>query len=131
MDKRRILIVDDEPSFTRMVRLNLEKTGLYEVKEENSAIRAVATARAFRPHLILLDVVMPELDGGDVAQQIRKQPRLKNVPIVFITAIVGKAEAGAGGQMRGGMLFLAKPVALRTLVETIERNLPEELQANL
>lgn len=131
MNKKRILIVDDEPSFTRMVRLNLEKTGLYEVREENRAARAVATAEAFRPHLILLDVVMPDKDGGDVAQALKSNPLLKRVPIVFVTAIVGKGEGGAGGQRSGGLLFLSKPVTLRGLIETIEHQLPEELQANL
>jgi CheY-like chemotaxis protein len=126
MDKKRILVVDDEPSFTRMVRLNLEKTGLYEVKEENSARRAAATARMFRPHLVLLDVVMPDMDGGDVATQIKGQPGCKETPIVFITAIVGKGEAGPAGQRSGGHLFLSKPVSLRTLVESIEKNLAPE-----
>jgi CheY-like chemotaxis protein len=128
MEKRRVLIVDDEPSFTRMVRLNLEKTGLYEVKEENQATHAVTAAEAFRPHLILLDVVMPSKDGGDVATELKQHPLLKRVPIVFVTAIVGKCE---GGQTSGGNLFLSKPVTLRGLIQTIERSLPEELQTNL
>jgi PleD family two-component response regulator len=51
MEKRRILIIDDEPSFTRMVRLNLEKTGMYEVREENRATGAVNTARDFKPSI--------------------------------------------------------------------------------
>ena len=129
-EKKRILVVDDESAFTRMVRLNLEKTGLYEVKEENSGRRAAATARAFKPDLVLLDVVMPDMDGGDVATRIKSQPGCANTPIVFITAIVAKNEAGPAGQHSGGHLFLSKPVTLRALVESIEKNLqtPREIE---
>ena len=123
MEKKRILVVDDEPSFTRLVRLNLEKTGLYEVREENHARQAAATALEFKPDLILLDVVMPGIDGGDVESQIRSQASLKGVPIVFITAVVAKAEVGDAGQVSGGNLFLAKPITLKALMEAIEKNL--------
>ena len=80
MEKKRILIIDDEASFTRMVKLNLEKTGAFEVREENLALEAVATARAFKPDLILLDVIMPTMDGGDVAAQIQKDRVLRDTP---------------------------------------------------
>src|SRR4051812_5997949 len=64
--KRRILIVDDEPDFTFMMGLTLEQTGQFEVRQENDAFQALATAREFLPDLILLDVMMPDMDGGDV-----------------------------------------------------------------
>ena len=123
MDKKRVLVVDDEPSFTRIVRLSLEKTGFYQVKEENHARRAALTAKEFSPHVILLDVVMPGIDGGDVATEIKSYPALKNVPIIFITAIVAKGEGGASGQISGGHLFLAKPISVKGLVDSIEGEL--------
>jgi CheY-like chemotaxis protein len=58
----------------------------YELICENKAAHALATARACQPDLILLDVVMPEMDGGDVAAQIQADPALKHIPIVFLTA---------------------------------------------
>src|SRR5712664_1679587 len=97
MEKKRVLIIDDEPSFTRMVRLNLEKTGQFEVREENKATSALAAAREFKPDLILLDVIMPSMDGGDVASQIQNDRILKGTPIVFLTATVSNREAGVGG----------------------------------
>lgn len=124
MDKKRILIIDDEASFTRMVRLNLEKTDKFEVKEENRAGHAVASAREFHPDLILLDVIMPTMDGGDIAATIRKDRNLKHVPIIFLTATVSQREAGTGGLSSGGSLFLAKPVSVDNLVKHIEDHLP-------
>jgi len=124
MEKKRILIIDDEPSFTRMVKLNLEKTGAFEVREENKATNALAAAREFKPDLILLDVIMPTLDGGDVAGQLEKDRQLRGIPVVFLTATVTHREAGPGGRLTsGGSVFVPKPVSLDTLVKCINENL--------
>ncbi|MCX8156349.1 MAG: response regulator [Verrucomicrobiae bacterium] len=125
MEKKRILIIDDEATFTRMVRLNLEKTGKYEVREENRGRRGAAAAREFKPHLIFLDVIMPDADGGEVAAHIQADNRLKDVPIVFLTATVSKREVGDTGGTRGGLFFLAKPVTLEQLEACIARHIPE------
>ena len=117
--KKRILLIDDEPSFTRMLRLNLEKTGAYEVREENSGKRAIATASEFKPNLILLDVIMPDADGGEVAAQIKADRNLKDIPIVFLTAVVRKKEEG----LIGGRPFLAKPVDVKEVIDCIEKHL--------
>jgi len=122
MEKKRILIIDDEASFTRMVKLNLEKTGAFEVREENKATNALPAAREFKPDLILLDVIMPAMDGGDVAAQIRNDRHLKGTPIVFLTATVSPREAGDGGLNSGGDLFLAKPVSVEHLIHCINEN---------
>lgn len=126
MDKRKILIIDDEASFTRMVKLNLEKTGSFEVRTENRATAAVSAAREFRPDLILLDVIMPSMDGGDVAAHIQNDRHLKGTPIIFLTATVSQGEAGSGGLNSGGALFLAKPVSAEHLVAKINEHLAEQ-----
>lgn len=122
MAKKRILIVDDESGFTRLLKLTLEQTGKYIVCEENDGTQARETACEFKPDLILLDIVMPKIDGGDVASQIRADPFLQDVRIVFLTAIVSKKEAGGGGLI-GGFPFLAKPVTLEGLMQRIDENL--------
>src|SRR2546426_9383800 len=122
MDKKRVLIVDDEASFTRMVKLNLEKTGFFEVREENKATYAIAAAREFKPDLILLDVIMPTMDGGDVAAHIKNDRQLKDIPVVFLTATVSQREAGDVGLNSGGELFLGKPVSVETLIKCINEN---------
>ena len=122
MEKKRVLIIDDEASFTRMVKLNLEKTGTFEVREENKAAYALAAAREFKPDVILLDVIMPTMDGGDVAAQIRNDRHLKGTPIIFLTATVSQREAGDGGLNSGGDLFLAKPVSVENLIHCLNEN---------
>ena len=117
--KPKILIVDDEKSFTKLTKLALSE---YEILEENNSARALETARKFQPDLILLDVVMPDFDGGDIAAQIHADPALKDVPIVFLTAIVTEKETEKQ-QLFGGYPFIAKPVTPEKLVENIEKYL--------
>jgi CheY-like chemotaxis protein len=119
MNAKRVLIVDDESGFTRLLKLTLEKSGKYIVREENDGTKAWLLAREFMPDIIFLDVVMPKIDGGDVAQQIRSDPKLAHVPIFFLTAIVSASE---GGQEIGGFPFLAKPVSVDTIIKCIEAN---------
>src|SRR5437773_12120296 len=73
-EERRILIVDDERDSTHLVKILLEKIGRYCVLEENDAAKAYQSARDFRPDLILLDIMMPQRDGGDVAAEIEADP---------------------------------------------------------
>jgi two-component system OmpR family response regulator len=122
-EKRRILIVDNDRNSTHLVKMLLERTGAYLVLEENDATRAHQTARDFRPDLILLDIVMPETDGGEVAEQIERDPMLRTTPIIFLTALVTKAEAEARLHIQGHP-FLAKPINISDLIKGIEENLP-------
>jgi two-component system cell cycle response regulator len=122
-EKPRILIVDNNRDFTLSARLGLEGTGRYSVWEENHSARAHQTAQRVKPDLILLDIAMPETDGGEVAAQIQSDPMLHRLPIVFLTALVTKAEARSGLQIDGHP-FLAKPISIPELVAGIERNLP-------
>lgn len=120
MPKKRVFVVDDESGFTRLLKLTLEKSGNYDVLEENDGSKAWLAAREFRPDIIFLDIVMPKIDGGEVAQQIRSDPLLEHVPIIFLTAIVSEKE---GGQMIAGFPFLAKPVSLAAINSCIEDHL--------
>ena len=119
LTKKRIFIVDDESGFTRLLKLTLENTGRYEVLEENDGTKAWLKAREFKPDIIFLDIVMPKIDGGDVAQQIRADPLLAGVPIVFLTAIVSPTEAKHD---IGGFPFLAKPVSLEAITRCIDEH---------
>jgi len=122
-EKACILIIDNNHDFTHSAKIALERTGRYFVTEENDANKAHETARGLRPDVILLDIVMPETDGGEVAARIQSDPALHRVPIVFLTALVTKAEEKAGLKIRGHS-FLVKPTSLPELVEGIEENLP-------
>src|SRR5437868_12453484 len=82
-EKTRILIIDDNCDFTYSAKCALERTGRYSVWEENDPARAHQTAQRVRPDLILLDVAMPETDGGEVAARIESDPTLHRTPIFF------------------------------------------------
>src|SRR5512134_1615072 len=105
MSTKKIMIVDDEAPFTRLLKLTLEKTGRYAVQVENVASRAVQTAKEFEPDLVLMDVMMPEIDGGVLASQFQSSHRLQNVPIVFLTAAVRREEIIEHHGRIGGLPF--------------------------
>ncbi len=122
-EKPRILIIDNSRDFTHSAKLALERTGGYSVWEENEPAKAHQTAQRVKPDLVLLDIAMPETDGGEVAARIESDPALHRTPVVFLTALVTKAEATFGFQIHGHP-FLAKPISISELVAGIERNLP-------
>ena len=124
MEKKKILIIDDEQSFTNMVQLALGKTGRYEVRAENKGLNALDTTRRFKPDLILLDIVMPDISGGDIASQLNEDDAIKGIPVIFLTAIVTKDEAQKKDTI-SGRPCLAKPVGVQELIKAIEENIPK------
>ena len=121
--KKRILVIDDEPSITQLLKLNLEQTNQYLVRTENSPDRAVAVAEQFLPELILLDIMMPGMDGGDLANLLQGSAKLRNVPIVFLTAVMTKGEVREHRGEIGGFEFLAKPVDLAEVLACLHKHL--------
>ena len=120
-DKKRILVVDDEPSITRLLKLNLEQSGDYLVRTENGPVAALVAVEEFQPDLILLDVAMPGMDGGELARRIRETtPR---VPIVFLTALATKEEVSKAEGVIGGLPFLAKPVNMQEVLSCLDKHL--------
>src|SRR4029077_16541188 len=99
--KSRVLIIDNNRQFTRSACLLLQHTRHYVVCEENDARRALETARSFRPDLILLDLIMPEADGTEIAAQIKADWTLHGMPIVFVTALITPEEARDGRRIEG------------------------------
>ena len=122
-EEQRILIVDDDRDSTHLLKILLEKKGGYVVLEENDAVKAHQSAHNFRPDLILLDIMMPWKDGGAVARQIDADPQLQRTPIIFLTALVTKAEAKTGLRIQGHPV-LAKPINIPELINRLEENLP-------
>ena len=122
-EKPRILIIDNNRDFTYSAKLGLERTGRYSVWEENDPAKAHQTAQRVKPDLILLDIAMPETDGGEVAARIESDPALHRTPVVFLTALGTRAEEKSGLEIQGHP-FLAKPISIPELVAGIERNLP-------
>lgn len=118
---RKLLLIDDEAGFTQLLKMNLERTGGFEVRIENDSTQALAAAREFRPDAILLDVVMPGMDGGDVQAQIQADPALARIPIVMLTALVDSTELSEGAVAQAGsQMVLPKPVNLQLLLRVLE-----------
>ena len=120
MSLSRILVVDDEPHLSDLVRFFLEKTKRYDVRIVNRSAQALPAAREFRPHLVLLDVNMPGKDGGDVAKELAADPIVRRTPILFLTSLISEADTKGGIALRGGMRFLSKPVDPAALVAAVD-----------
>ncbi len=120
--KKKILVVDDQMEFTQLVKMNLEQTGNYEVIIRNRGTEALSCAKSFKPDLILLDILMPDLGGGEVAKLLRGDPETKDIPIVFVSATVTQEEVEKSDGIIGGSPFLAKPVTVDQMVNVIEEN---------
>ena len=123
MAKKRILVVDDTADISMPLKMYLEKTGGYEVRVESLGGKALETAKAFKPVLILLDVVMPDVDGGDVASQLEDDPATQRIPVVLLTASVTKEEASERRGAVGGRTILSKLTSMQEIVEFIKRYL--------
>jgi len=120
MDKKKILIIDDEENFCNLVKKNVEKTNEFEVYTATNGDDGIKLIKEIKPDLILLDIIMPGLDGGDVVSLIRGDESIKDTPIVFLTSLVRKDEVGAG--FTKGYSLLAKTVTLRELIACIKEN---------
>ena len=129
-NKKRILLVDNDPLTTRMVRLMIETRRVFEVREVNDPRQAVGAARAFRPDLILLDIEMPGMDGGEVAAQIRATDGLADTHMIFVTSLVTETETGEP-IFSSGCRVLAKPVTMAKLVECVVDQLSSLCRAKL
>ncbi len=126
MDTTRILIVDDEPDFTALLKANLEEVGNFDVMEVNDSSLALEAARGFKPDLCVIDVVMPGLDGGDVVAQLRADPGLREVPVLMLTALVEEnPETSDGETLTGGLPFVSKTSDFGTILSCIEKHLEE------
>ncbi len=123
MKRKKILVVDDELSFTRLLKMNLEETDDYEVRLETWAERALGAAREFEPDLILLDLVMPQMRGDQLAARFRADAKVGATPVVFLSAAVEKRQVQEAHGLINGHPFIAKPASVDEIVEGIERHL--------
>jgi len=114
----RVLIIDDEAPIRLLCRVNLEAEGM-EVLEAADGVQGVETARRERPDVVLLDVIMPRLDGWDVAETLAKDEATKEVPIIFLTARAEIRDRAHGLDI-GGVEYVTKPFSPLELAPLIE-----------
>jgi len=131
MEKKKILIVDDEKDTANVLGQFIQKIGKYEVHIETIGSQAYATAKQLKPDLMLLDIMMPNVDGAEVANQMQSDTETKDIPIVFVSGAITKHEAREQGSTLGGYPVLAKPVRKKALMKilgeyTAEKTVPGE-----
>ncbi|MEN6466357.1 MAG: response regulator [Syntrophaceae bacterium] len=119
MEKAKILIVDDEEDFLFFVKLNLEKTGKYEVRAITDPFVAMRAVETFKPDLAVLDIMMPEMDGGELAWRLRNKEESKNTPVIFLTALLNSREERS--QINTRREFMSKPISIDELIKRIDR----------
>ncbi len=120
MDKRKILIVDDEPDVLLLLGERLSKAG-YDVIKASSGKEAIEIAAKKSPHLIILDIAMPGMDGSEVASHLRVDPKTKDIPILFLTCLFTKQEEKVCGHLLGQNFFIAKPYEVSELLTEIDK----------
>ncbi|GBC98489.1 Alkaline phosphatase synthesis transcriptional regulatory protein PhoP [bacterium HR17] len=121
--KWRILVVDDEVAIVRMLRDRLETEG-FEVLTAYDGVQALEIARQERPNLIVMDVMMPQMDGLTVARLLRDDPTTAHIPIVMLTAR-GQESDEQAGYAAGAARYFTKPFSPRQLVQEIRALLRE------
>lgn len=114
----RILLVDDEVDILEFVRYNLVRAG-YEVFTAENGAEALRTAAECRPHLILLDRMMPVMDGAETCRAIRRDERLRDTLVVFLSAL-GEEEQQLSGFDVGADDYLVKPIKMKLLISRVQ-----------
>ena len=115
----KILLVDDEADLCFFLKKNMEDAGGFEVSTCSESGKALILAKELQPDLVILDVLMPGLSGPEVAGQIKTDPRMKNTPVIFLTAIATEQETASKMNFVGGQFVVAKPVQMDHLLKVI------------
>lgn len=122
MEKKRVIIIDDEEDFLKIIKVNLEKTGKYEVMTLSNAKDIIAQIRTFNPDVILLDILMPKIDGVETCRMLNEDPVGKGVPIIVLSALDTDKDRLMMYKL-GVIDFLTKPIEKNDLIAKIEKAL--------
>ncbi len=117
-DKQTILVVDDEQDLLDLIEYNLKKEG-FDVLKAEDGLEGIDMARQHNPDLILLDIMMPKMDGLEVVERIRDDSKLKHIPIIFLTAR-GDEKTEVEGLDKGGDDYITKPISTTKLISRIK-----------
>ena len=125
--KTKVLIIDDEEDFCFFIRENLNNTGMFDVFVATNGAYGIELARTRSPDIILLDLMMPDMSGEEVAAELNELPQTLPIPKIFLTALATRGDAGDSVlQKSGRSYYIAKPVRTRELIMAIKEVLGEE-----
>jgi CheY-like chemotaxis protein len=125
---KKILVVDDKQSVTELYRKIIEADGRYEVFTENLGSHAVETARSCKPDLVILDVMMPDMLGSEVAAALRADPALAHTKVALVTAMLKGNEEKNANEATGGNRMFGKPISRKDLFSVINKSLGRALE---
>ncbi|MDD5005469.1 MAG: response regulator [Candidatus Omnitrophica bacterium] len=117
-DKKTILIVDDEVDILTVLSARLIDAG-YDVLKADNGIEAIDIAKQKMPHLIILDIMMPHMDGVTVSQHLKENKNTKDIPVIFLTALQGKKEEMTNHKSGKNIIF-SKPYNPKELLDKIK-----------
>lgn len=118
-DKVSVLIIDDSASLCEGLKVNLEHRHGFSALTAHSGRAGLELARSSRPDVVVLDVMMPGMSGGEVAEALRAHPATAGIPVIFLTGVLSREEAKELGGEIGGERFMAKPVDHQELAAAI------------
>ncbi|MFH0731511.1 MAG: response regulator [Candidatus Omnitrophota bacterium] len=122
MDKKKVMIVDDEEDFTKITKLNLEATGKFEVFTLSNAKDIISHVHKFAPDLILLDILMPKIGGIEACEMLNNDSAGKGIPIIVLSAL-DKYKDKANAYKLGIVDYIVKPIDKSALISKIEKAL--------
>lgn len=117
-DRKTILVVDDEQDLLDLIEYNLKKEG-FDVLKAEDGLEGIDVARKHRPDLVLLDIMMPKMDGLEVVERMRSDKKIKRIPIIFLTAR-GDEKTEVEGLDKGGDDYITKPISTTKLISRIK-----------
>jgi two-component system, OmpR family, alkaline phosphatase synthesis response regulator PhoP len=117
--RKKILVVDDNAEYLDLLRMGLKRFG-FSIASANNGIEALKKARSVSPHCIVLDLVLPELDGFAVCETLRKNPATAHIPVVMLTGLTSEFTRYAGMES-GAAEYVTKPASLKQIVSKIRQ----------
>jgi CheY-like chemotaxis protein len=121
----KVLVIDDNANFCNITKMSLEHGGRYQVVTAANGEIGITLAKRTKPDVILLDIKMPVMDGGEVAERLQEDSDTSKIPIIFLTGLVKRNEVEEGGGYLSGHPFIAKPFRTEELIKRIEDVLSE------
>ncbi len=118
MSAKKILVVDDDPNLTRSITFVMRKEG-YDVDTASNGEEAMEKVRAVKPHMMLLDVMMPKMNGYEVCQEVKGSTELNDIFIIMLTAKGQEVDKEKGMEM-GADAFITKPFSPKAVVEKVK-----------